>query len=96
MSADIVMEQDRLDNCVTQMKCGANYEDDYLRKKKGSRKNIRTVIQNRCLSLKAIISSHLGKNKNHVSIYGFYLPASSSYNLRFPKSFTVCLFSDTL
>lgn len=34
MSADIVMEQDRLANCVAQMKCEANYEDDYLRKKK--------------------------------------------------------------
>lgn len=75
MSADIVMEQDSLGNCVTQMKCGANYEDDYLRKKKPSRKNIRTAIllQNKCLSLKVLISSHLGKNKNHVSINGFYL-----------------------
>lgn len=34
MSADIVMEQDRLGSSVTQMKCGANYEDDYLREKK--------------------------------------------------------------
>lgn len=34
MSVDIVLEQDKLGNCITQMKYGADYEDDYLRKKK--------------------------------------------------------------